>query len=84
MDCHLQAWQYLAEWYFKLQAERKELSVPGTAQLDQVEVLFDKEDVANVRNQKNVMQLKRGVPSIGVRPVAQAHPFSFIRRLQKF
>ena len=64
----LQAWQYTAQLYWKINAERRDQAVPGIHREPDGEVLFSREDVQQQRVDQGVQRLsvlnnKRGVSS---------------------
>ena len=54
----LQCWQYVSQLYWKIQEERKDLSVPGLVKDQQQEVLFSKEDVLQQKSEVNLQRMR--------------------------
>ena len=68
MDIMLQCWQYVAEMYWRVNQERKELSCPGIgAQKDpHQEELFGKDDVQALQSETKLQKMRSGSVNSGV------------------
>ena len=80
----LQAWQYTAQLYWKINAERRDQAVPGIHREPDGEVLFSREDVQQQRvdqgvQRLSVLKIKRVVSSF-ISPAGHSFRFCFRSR----